>query len=397
MRDKKLYKNARIITANKELVNGAIYIEGNKIIAVDEHSAIMPQISTDLSGIEEIDLEGCLVTPGLVDTHIHGFYGYSASAGRVDDILGMSKHLVKFGVTSFLPTIIGGSFQEMSDCIDAVSKAMCSDAIGARPLGIFLEGPYINPQHRGAAPIGRVRMPDLQEFRRLLSVAPNTVRMVIIAPELPGAIDIIHEAVEHGIVVTMGHSNATYEESMDAIAAGATHSCHTFNGMKSFHHRDPGIVGAVLSDNRVYAELTADLIHVHQGAIRLLMQAKGAEKVCLITDSMAPAGLPDGIYHSPVFGDMYKKGISLRLKDNTIAGSAFVLVEAVKNMVNEIGFDRIAAVRMASLIPAFALGITDVGDLAPGKYADFAVFDDSMEIISTVVGGQVVYNRAQSD
>ncbi|MGH2350093.1 MAG: N-acetylglucosamine-6-phosphate deacetylase, partial [Chloroflexota bacterium] len=255
---------------------------------------------TPPSGAEVLDFRPHLLAPGTIDVHTHGGVGCSFSTGPADDTRAVCRYRASTGCTALLPTITG-SWDELTAALPKLaalaSEGGASD--GAEVLGIHVEGPFLNPARKGAIDAATMRPPSADDLRRLQDAAGGWIKMMTVAPELPGALGVIEEMVRLGIVPSVGHSDATYQQVLDAAAAGARKSTHTYNAMRPLRHRDPGTVGGVLADDRLVAELIADGAHVHAGAMRVLLKAKGAALTALITDGVRYAGLPEGVYERP--------------------------------------------------------------------------------------------------
>jgi N-acetylglucosamine-6-phosphate deacetylase len=262
---------------------------------------------------------------------------------------------------------------------------------GAEVLGVHLEGPYINPEKHGAHDAEHVRPPSPEEIKEMLEAANRTVKIVTLAPEVNGSKELIKELGKFGVVTSMGHSNATYSEAVNAIKLGVTHASHTFNGMRSFHHREPGIVGAVLVHDELTAELISDNIHVHPVAMKLLVRTKGTDKVVLVTDAIQAAGMPDGKYKLGKQKVIVEKGVC-RLESGELAGSTLTMDEAVRNTMKSVGMPLRIAIKMATINPAVAISVDkSKGSLELGKDADIVIIDYEVNVYVTIVKGKVVY------
>jgi N-acetylglucosamine-6-phosphate deacetylase len=341
---------------------------------------------------EIIDYSNYICTPGYIDIHTHGCYGYSAMDNKIESILKISENLLKHGVTSFLPTTLSAPINELSSVLKNISLAMRKNNYGAEILGAYVEGPYINKERAMAQNVLFIREPNIEEFEELFKISEKNIRVITIAPEIPNAIEFIKNAKKHGIIVAAAHTNANYEEAMAGFNAGITLCSHFFNGMRNFHHRDPGIIGAALINPNVYCEIIADMIHLHPCTIKLTLLAKGIDKVILITDSIPATGLPDGYYELEGLKIIVKDGISRRIDTGGFAGSTLTMDKAVKNMVNEIGVDIKDAIKMATLNPAKAIGERERGVISPGAIANLIILDKDLNVISTFVKGRKVYD-----
>jgi N-acetylglucosamine-6-phosphate deacetylase len=262
---------------------------------------------------------------------------------------------------------------------------------GATMLGIHVEGPFVNAARKGAISETTIRPPDLDELRRLVDAASGTVRMMTIAPELPGALPVIEEMVRLGVIPSIGHSDATYEQVQDAAAAGARKSTHTYNAMRPLLHRDPGTVGGVLADDRLVAELIADGVHVHAGAMRVLLRAKGPALTALVTDAIRYAGLAEGVYERPGRGRMTVAHGAATLDDGTIGGSVSPMSRNLRLLRDTLDVSLDHLFTMAAAVPARLLGLAGKGALRPGADADFAIYDAGFTCQATFVAGRQVF------
>ncbi len=348
---------------------------------------------TPPAGAENIDLRGLALAPGFIDIHVHGGGGFSLISEDPDEIRSYARWVVSRGVTGFVVTLVGAPAPQMKRWLAAAVAAGESVGSGARPLGVHLEGPFLNPARRGALPAHGLRPPDVAEFLALAEAAQGRVKVITLAPELPGARDVIDAARQRGVVVSMGHTDATYQQAMEAIQWGVSQATHCFNAMRPFHHRDPGCLGAILSSPQVGAELIADGVHVHAGAMALLIAAKGPHGTILVSDGMAAAGLGDGAYSLAGQAVQVRGGVA-SLADGTLTGSVATMDQLVRNVVR-LGLAPVAdAVRMASTNPAVALGLGQrLGRLARGLAADLVALDEDLQVAMTFVGGRPVYRR----
>lgn len=341
--------------------------------------------------LPRLDASGCTVLPGFVDVHIHGSDGADCMDATPAALATISRFIASRGVTSFLATTMTAP---TAPTLAAVRNAAAVDPNGlpgARLLGVHLEGPFLSPEFPGAQPKEYVRDPDLVEFEKLLDAGP--VRLITIAPERPGADELIDLARRRGVHLVMGHTAATYAEAIAAVDRGVDQATHTFNAMTGLHHRKPGVVGAVLSDGRVFAQLIADNIHVHPAVMNVLARCKGPDHTLLISDAIRAAGLPEGeteLGGQPV---TVKDG-ACRLPDGTLAGSILTMDLALRNFLRASGWSLAEAWPATSRAAATALGLEhEIGVLAPGYRADLVVLDEDLEVVATVVGGKLVYLR----
>jgi N-acetylglucosamine-6-phosphate deacetylase len=336
---------------------------------------------------------GLVLAPGFIDVHVHGGGGYSLITNDAEEIVHYARWVVKYGVTSFLATICADSPQAGVECVRAAARIAGPIEGGATLLGVNLEGPFVSPDRGGALPTGWIEEPDLQLLGRLLAAGNGTVRAMTVAPELPGAHDVIKAARDSGMFVSVGHTDAKHRQAAAAFGAGASHVTHAFNAMRPLHHREPGPLGAALESPGVTVEVIADGVHLHPATVALLVRAFGPGRVCLVTDAVSPAGLGAGSFRIDRV-EARLDGVSVRLPDGTIAGSAATMDLVVRNIVSWNAATLAEASAMASGTPARALGIGEQkGLLAPGYDADIVALDDTLQVVATWVGGREVYAR----
>ena len=340
--------------------------------------------------VEEYEDLGEIIAPGLVDTHIHGYGGkdiMDCKKGYLDEI---SKGILECGVTSFLPTTLTDSTEKLNEACKVIGDEYKS-VTGAKVRGIFLEGPFFTEKYKGAQNASYMSDPDIEKLKKWKELSNGLVNKIAIAPEREGAVDFIKEANAMGVRVALGHSDASFDEAVDAVDAGANIFVHVYNGMSGLHHRNPGMVGAAMSTDS-YGELICDGHHVNPNAANILMNAKGRDRIALITDCMSAGGMPEGDYKLGEFPVIVKDGTA-RLKDSgNLAGSILRLKEAVKNVVEWEIADVFEAIQMASLIPAKSLGIDNVcGKLHEGYDADFIVLDENLDLKATFLNGKRVF------
>ena len=381
----------------KCIINGRILLkdgvaEGKALVFGDTIIGLADDIPQKT---EVIDARGGYVSPGLMDVHCHGFMGWDASNGSLDELRGMSRQAVKWGTTSWLPTTMTLDWPVLERCFAAIRAAQVESLSdgwrGAQVLGCHAEGPFINSKRKGAQAESSIQRPEAEKLRPWADV----IRLMTVAPEVEGALPFIRAAKEMGVVTSMGHTDATSAEALAGFNAGITHATHTFNAMTPLNHREPGAVGAALADDRVYCELICDTFHVHPMLFGLVARQKG-ERLVMITDSIQVAHLPDGP-HDQSGVTVIVDGIRCRMEDGTIAGSALTMDRAVRNFLAHTDLPIWQVVNMASLYPARSIGADRrKGSLEVGKDADILITDESFRVRSTFVRGECVYEASEA-
>lgn len=383
----------KLVTPHRVLGKSYLRVKDGVIVEVSEGTPAR------IPSSNELNYGDLIVAPGFIDTHIHGYGGVDSNTNEAEHFLRMSEGLVKHGVTAFLPSTVTAPHEELLNACravkDAVSKwkeARASGEVpGARILGIHLEGPYVNPVKKGAQNPAYIREASTKEILDYLRVAGDLLKMVTLAPEVRGALDAISLLVSRGVVVSVGHTNATYEEALKAFAAGASRATHLFNAMRPIHHRDPGVIVAALESSDVFIELIVDFIHLHPATVRFAINHAGTWRAVLVSDAISAAGLPDGEYSLGGLKVIVKGGVA-RLENGALAGSTLTLDRAVRNVAS-LGYTLPEIARMASMNPARNLRLAGLGDVRPGYRADLVVLDDDLRVLATIVDGEVVYER----
>ena len=365
--------NAAYLDQDFRLVRGDLEIEGGRIRQVGEK---LSWSQNDLV----VDCQGYTIVPGFVDVHIHGCAGADTCDGKRESIDAMAEFLLTKGVTSFCPTTMTVDRAEIEAALLAAKACVDQPGPGARVVGVNMEGPFIAAARKGAQKEEAILPPDPELFRHFQELSGGIVRLVDIAPEQPGGLAFIRE-VKDLCAVSIAHTTANYDQAKESFDAGITHATHLFNAMSGLHHRDPGVVGAVFDDSRVYAELICDGFHIHPAVLRAAFQVLG-DRALVISDSMRANGMPEG---EPF--DLGGQMVTVRegkatLADGTIAGSVSNLHQEVKNLVS-FGIPLEQAVKAASLIPARSIGLEEeIGSIAPGKRADLVVLDENLNIVA---------------
>ncbi len=342
------------------------------------------------------DFPGAVLAPGFIDIHIHGGAGHDVMSADDSALAGIEHSLARHGVTSYFPTTVTAALGEtlaalerLAAAVERSSAAMRSEKARARPLGIHLEGPFLSHAKRGVHPPAHLQAPSLQVFERLWQAARGKVALMTIAPELPDAEIVIRAAADRGVCVSLGHSDSTLAPVQAAIAAGARHATHTFNAMRALDHREPGIAGAVLAEDRLTADIIADGVHVHPEIVRVFLRTKGVERAVLISDAISATGMGDGTYR---LGGFEVRVSGQRCEhEGRLAGSVLTLDRAVRNAMQFAGWDLPPSVRLATLNPAQVAGIAGrKGQLTEGADADIVVLSPDGHLIATFVGGIAV-------
>lgn len=372
------YKANYIILEDKVLESYYMEVENGKIKSFSKDKP------------EEYEDLGEIIAPGLVDTHIHGYHGEDIMNAKKGALEIISKGLLETGVTSFLPTTLTDSTEKLDEACRVVGEEY-KDVTGAKVRGIFLEGPFFTEKYKGAQNEKYMSDPDIEKLKKWKDLSDGLVNKIAIAPEREGVADFIHKANAIGVAVALGHSDASYEDAMAAVDEGANIFVHTYNGMSGLHHRNPGMVGAAMNSDAI-SELICDGHHVNPASANILMNAKGRDKIALITDCMSAGGMADGDYKLGEFDVVVKDGTARLKEGGNLAGSILKLKDAVKNVVEWEIADVFEAIQMASLIPAKSVGIDDVcGKLKIGYDADFIVLDQSLDLKSTYLNGEKVF------
>jgi N-acetylglucosamine-6-phosphate deacetylase len=355
---------------------GDLVLSGDTIASVGARGA----------GGEVVELEGRWVLPGFIDVHVHGGGGAQCNTADAEDIRRVARFHAQHGTTALLPTTVAAPVDDLMAAVEAIRAAARAPEVGsAEVLGAHLEGPFLSPRWPGAMDAAHFIEADLAVADRL--VAGGGVRMMTVAPELPGALDVVRALVAAGVVVSLGHTDAAYAQVAAAVAAGARSITHTFNAMRPLHHRTPGALGAAL-DLKVACEVICDGVHVDPALVRLLARVKGAKRTLLVTDAIEAAGLPDGEYRLGQRRVSVAAGRATLLGSDTIAGSTLTLDRALRNMVAFGGGDIEEAARMVSTTPAELLGIADrKGVLAAGRDADVVILEPDLSIAGVLVRG----------
>ncbi len=380
-------RGARLVDAQHDLLQGDLTMEDTRILAAGPLS--------DLPGASDtiFDATGMLVTPGFIDVHTHGGGGCNLHTTDADEMSRYARWAPQTGVTAFLIGIVGTPGTLPQAQLRAATTAIATpQPDSAEPLGIHLEGPYINEARRGAHPPAWLRAPDAAEIEEVLALTAGCLRLITLAPELPGAAEIIRRLVQANVTVSIGHTDATYEQTLEALALGATHVTHCCNAMRPLHHREPGPIGAIMRAPQVYGELIADGVHVHPAMMDILVRILGPQRTIVITDALAGAGMPNnGVFE---FGGQEARVIcgAARLADGTITGSILTMDQALRNILEMTHVSLQDAVAMLTINPARSIKVADrKGLLQPGYDADVLVFDDALSLQAIFCRGALTF------
>jgi N-acetylglucosamine-6-phosphate deacetylase len=376
-----------ILTPLRKFAPGRLIIQGPSVGDVGTADTV-----TIPPGAERVDASQMLVVPGFIEPHIHGGGGVDVMDGSYESLNMVSRILSRHGTTSFLPTTVSSPSAVLTAAIENIASHMARTFDGAQPLGMHLEGPFISGAKRGTHKAAHLRAPDTATFEKWIHAANKSVMLVTLAPELPGAHELFRIANDAGISVAMGHSDATFQEARSAVEEGVCYAVHTFNAMRAFSHRDPGIVGEVLTDDRIFAEIIADGIHVDSSVVRLFARAKGPTRVLLVTDAISAMDMPDGRYVLGSDGVNVTCGVC-RDSEGRLAGSTLTQDAALRNFVQWSGWAFEDALLGLTLNPARALKLNRKGVLEPGADADLVLMDHSFRVIKTFVKGRLVFDR----
>lgn len=377
----------RIITPFVEIEEGLVVVENSKIIYVGKEKDFPESYD------KEIDASDKILIPGLIDIHIHGANGADIMDGKSESIKLIADFLVKNGTVAFLPATVTAPLDEIFQALDAVRKAKEENTSGAKILGVHMEGPYISREKAGSQDVRYIREPKLEELKEIIQRYRDIILRITIAPEVKGGIDAIRYLVQEGVIVSLGYTNANFQYAMRAFNLGAKLVSHIFNAMRGFHHRDPGIIGAALLRNDIFAELIPDGIHVNPVVMKIVYKLKGYWRLILVTNSIMVTGLPDGKYKLPKGLVIIKDGAA-RLPSGILVGSTLTMNQAVKNAIKFLGCSLREAIYMATYSPARALNITnEFGSIEVGKKANLAIIDENLNVYYTIIDGKIVYQK----
>ena len=390
-----------------------LVIKDDRIASIDAEglSAVAPSAAK----ADAIDVRGHIIVPGFIDVHVHGLEGIDTLDGP-ESVADIARRLPKYGVTGFCPTTVACRPDALRELLRTVAELRSRVAASsARVLPAHLESNFINPEYRGAQPAACLRLPprlgavgaggaigatgargardfDGADILAVIDRAGASVGIVTLAPELEGALDLIRHLASQGTRVSLGHSGATLEQSRAAIAAGARQATHLFNRMPPLGHRDPGLVGAILTSEAIAAEVICDGVHVHPDMVRMAISAKGVRRMMAITDGVAAAGLPDGASASLGGRRIQVKRSAAYLEDGTLAGSVATMDRVFRFLVRDVGLSLNDAAQLTATTPASELNLTDIGMIRTGAIADLVVLDQNFTVRQTYVAGRLAYS-----
>lgn len=374
--------SARLLTPDELVHQPVVVIEDGLIASIEARS------SAPLPSGRHVDLPDATLIPALFDVHIHGCGGHDVMEATESALSRIGTFLASHGVGAYCATTVTAPLDTLLRSLSGLARLLDQPLDGARPVGIHLEGPFLLPHKRGAHAESQLLEPSIALFERFWQASEGNIRMMTIAPELPGAEETIAHATKLGVRVSLGHSDAGAEAARRGIQAGAVTATHTFNAMRRFDHRDPGLLGEVLTNDRLFAEIICDGLHVDPAAVRLFWKVKGAQRALLVTDAMAGTGMPDGTYWLGELEVRVKNGRCI-IGEDTLAGSTLTLDRAVRNFADFTGASLAETIGLATRNPARMTGFeTEIGQLAPGRSADIAVLSSKNEVVETFLNGE---------
>lgn len=379
-----------IVTRDGVIEGGAVLVEDGHLKFVGRARDAEPEPASEI-----IDASGRLVLPGLIETHVHGSHGDDVMFSDAEGIRRISRAQLRYGTTAYLPSTVSAQHEALLRALETCAAAAEDSGPAAEIVGIHVEGPFISRNKKGAHSLETLRDPDLDQCMEYLRAAPGLVKIMTLAPELPGGMELIRLLVAHNVVASLGHSEADYDTALEAIEAGATHATHLYNAMPALHHRKPSLTTACLNEPSIRAEIVPDGVHVAPEMVRLAAKIKGRDGLILVTDAMAAVGCPDGTY---TLGDLPVRveGDRCTLMDGeTIASSMLTMNKAVGKAVAFTGMSLVDAAYMASFLPAEICGVSErKGSLEAGKDADIAILNRDYTVHTTVCKGEIAYRAA---
>ncbi len=375
-------ENATLLTDGRAIRNGAIILEDGKILAAGPAVGLPVPASA-----RRLDVDGAYIAPGFFDVQLNGGFGLDFTADPAT-VWEVAARLPQYGVTAFLPTVITSEMDKFATAIEVLRAGPPPGFRGAIPLGWHFEGPFLNPQKKGAHNPDLIRLPSPDLVKTW--TADNLVRLVTLAPEMPGALDTVRALYAQGVVVSAGHSMATFDEGLAGIGAGITMGTHLFNAMHPFDHREPGLIGALGNLPHVFVGLIPDGVHLHPVVVNAAWQIFSWRRIAMVTDAMAAMGMPNGDY---VLGGQTVRveGPAPRLANGTLAGSVLTMDAGVRNLIAFTGCSAAEAIYSASRTPARAMGFPDRGRLTHGCVADLVFLDENLQVKKVYQAGEIIF------
>lgn len=382
---------ARLLSPNGVIERPVVVLDDGVIASIATREGL------EVPAGRHVDFPDCMLIPALFDVHIHGCGGHDAMEATDSALHYIGTFLTRRGVGAYFATTVTAPLDTLLRSLAGLAKLLHAPLEGARPVGIHLEGPFLSPHKRGCHVESQLLTPSVALFDRLWQAAEGHIRLMTIAPELPGAEETIAHATRLGVRISLGHSDAQADAARRGVAAGAASATHTFNAMRAFDHRDPGLLAEVLTNDALFAEIICDGLHVDPAAVRLFRRAKGPDRALLVTDAMAGTGMPDGNYRLGEMEVRVQNGRCVAGDGNTLAGSTLTLDRAVRNYAEYTGASLTEAVGLATRNPAHMAGLDgEIGALAPGRSADLVVLSARHEVLETFLRGRACVNDAVS-
>lgn len=377
-----LIRNITVVNANSRDEQMDVWMKDGKIAQIAQH--------IDVSGVDQLDGSGKFLLPGFIDMHIHGSAQMDAMDASDEGLHTMAQSLLKEGTTSFLATTMTQSYDNIERAIANVAQFQ-PQPDEAEVLGIHIEGPFVSKQRAGAQPLDFIVQPDLNVFAKWQELSGNKIKQITLAPEEPNGMSAVQSIAASGVIVSIGHSDATFEQMQEAAQLGATQGTHLYNQMRPFHHRDPGVVGGVLLLDAIKAEMIVDFIHMHKGAVEMAYRVKGADGIILITDAMRAKGMPFGEYD--LGGQIvHVTEAGAHLANGSLAGSILKMDQAVRNMHLVTNCTLEELVKMSSFNAAQQLKLSTKGQLVQGFDADAVIMDAHLNLQQTIKGGHILFD-----
>lgn len=380
-----LLKNAKIVT-NANIFIGSILINENKIEKIFEDKKL-ENLSFENTNV--IELKGKTLGPAFIDVHIHGANGSDVMDGTEEALKNISNFIVKTGTGNFLATTLTNSKEKLKEILSVVAKLQDKDIDGANIFGVHMEGPYFSEEFKGAQNAKYMLPAGINEIKEYMEIKKDLIKLFSISPHNQNNLDAIKFLTDNGIVASVGHCGASYEDIEKAVKFGLSHATHTYNGMKGFTHRDPGVVGAVFNFDEIMAEIIFDKIHVHPEAVRTLIKVKTSDKVLCITDSISATGLTDGNYKLGELDIIVKNREARLVSNNALAGSVLTMDKAFKNLIS-LGYSLVDAFKMCSTNAALEFKL-NTGRIEENKEADIVILDENLNVFMTIVKGKIKF------